>query len=275
MARLFRSLQRRVLFLAVLACRCATTTGRSERQPTLADPPETVNFTIRPERPLRVHGAALVLAAALTAGERWSMKDIQWIALLWSSPTLMVLLACSVISVVFIFERGIYYLLNLPDTDKFMRSLQPMVQRKDIASALAYCERHRGPMARVVHATVEHSKESLESLTSLLSSLIKKEEVQLERFLGILGTLGNTSPFIGLLGTVIGIIKAFQSLSQAGSGGPNVVAAGIAEALVATAAGLVVAIPAVIFYNYYVSRVRQTITDIEASVEQVLFFIKK
>ncbi len=68
MVRLFRSLQRLVVFLGVLACRGAYTNGRSERQPTLADPAETVNFTIRPERPLRVRGAALVLAAALTAG---------------------------------------------------------------------------------------------------------------------------------------------------------------------------------------------------------------
>lgn len=203
------------------------------------------------------------------------MKDVQWLALFWSSPTLIVLFICSVISVIFILERGLYYLINLPSTEKFVRGLRPLIQKKDIPAALSFCEKHRGPMARVVRATIENSKESLESLSSLLSSLIKKEEVQLERFLGILGTLGNTAPFIGLLGTVIGIIRAFQSLATAGSGGPNVVAAGIAEALVATAAGLLVAIPAVIFYNYYVSRVRLTITDIEAAVEQVLFIIKR
>jgi biopolymer transport protein ExbB len=201
--------------------------------------------------------------------------DVKWVALLLASPTLVVLLFCSVLSVVFILERGLYYLLNLPNTDKFIKNLKPMLEKKNIAQAIEYCDKQRGPLARIVKATLENYKESLESLTSLLSSLIKKEEVLLERFLGILGTLGNTSPFIGLLGTVIGIIKAFQSLSAAGSGGPNVVAAGIAEALVATAAGLTVAIPAVIFYNYYVSRVRQTITDIEATVEQILFMMKR
>ena len=203
------------------------------------------------------------------------MHDVEWMSLLLSSPTLIVLLFCSIISVIFILERGLYYLLNLPNTEKFIQAIKPLIREKDITAALSYCEKQRGPMARVVYATIENSKESLESLTNLLSSLVKKEEVLLERFLGILGTLGNTAPFIGLLGTVIGIIKAFQALSAAGSGGPNVVAAGIAEALIATAAGLIVAIPAVIFYNYYVSRVRQTITDIEAAVEQVLFFIKK
>lgn len=203
------------------------------------------------------------------------MLDVKWMSMLMSSPTLLVLLFCSLLSLVFILERGLYYLLNLGNTEKFLRDLKPLIGKKDLPGALAYCSRHRGPMARIVHATIENHKESLESLTNLLSSLIKKEEVQLERYLGILGTLGNTAPFIGLLGTVIGIIKAFQSLSASGSGGPNVVAAGIAEALVATAAGLLVAIPAVIFYNYYVSRVRQTITDVEAAVEQVLFLLKR
>ncbi len=203
------------------------------------------------------------------------MMDIKWISMLLASPTLMVLIVCSIVSLVFILERGWFYWRNLIDHDQFILGLKPLLHKKDIASAIAYCQKSHGPLPRIIQATLEHYKESTENLTNLLSSLIKKEEILLERFLGILGTLGNTAPFIGLLGTVIGIIKAFQSLSTAGSGGPNVVAAGIAEALIATAAGLTVAIPAVIFYNFYVSRVRETVTNIEASVEQILFMVKK
>ncbi|MDZ7343353.1 MAG: MotA/TolQ/ExbB proton channel family protein, partial [candidate division KSB1 bacterium] len=96
-----------------------------------------------------------------------------------------------------------------------------------------------------------------------------EEKMKLERYLSILGTMGNIAPFIGLLGTVIGIIRAFHDLAVSGSGGPSVVSAGIAEALITTAAGLVVAIPAVIAYNYFLRRVGTIMSEIEAATKKV------
>jgi biopolymer transport protein ExbB/TolQ len=93
--------------------------------------------------------------------------------------------------------------------------------------------------------------------------------MKLERYLSILGTLGNIAPFIGLFGTVVGIIRAFRDLAVSGSGGPSVVAAGISEALITTAAGLVVAIPAVIAYNYFLRRVGTVMTEIEAASKKL------
>ena len=87
----------------------------------------------------------------------------------------------------------------------------------------------------------------------------------LERWLGVLGTVGSTAPFVGLFGTVLGIITAFRALSIAEGAGPAVVADGIAEALVATAGGLLVAIPAVIAYNYFVRAVQRISVELEAS----------
>jgi biopolymer transport protein ExbB/TolQ len=95
----------------------------------------------------------------------------------------------------------------------------------------------------------------------------------LERFLAVLGTLGNIAPFIGLFGTVVGIIDAFQELALAGTGGPAVVAKGIAEALVATAGGLVVAIPAVIFYNYFMRRVKAASTEMEVASTRLVVML--
>ena len=90
-----------------------------------------------------------------------------------------------------------------------------------------------------------------------------RERIRLERNLSFLATLGSNAPFIGLFGTVLGIIKAFHDLSHSLGGGPSVVMAGISEALVATAVGLMVAIPAVVAYNYFNRRVRCKMAQVD------------
>jgi biopolymer transport protein ExbB len=199
---------------------------------------------------------------------------IDWMAFVFSSPALVVLLLCSILSVVFILERGVYYWLNIKNPAQFVLNVKQTIAAKDLPGAIRLCEENPSPVSRVILAALQNAHETLENLNILLSSLIKQEELNLERFLAILGTLGNTAPFIGLFGTVVGIIKAFQSLNAAATATPNIVAGGIAEALIATAAGLFVAIPAVVFYNFYLSKVRKTVTDLEAAVEQVLFLLK-
>ena len=93
---------------------------------------------------------------------------------------------------------------------------------------------------------------------------------RLEERLTSLATLGNISPFVGLFGTVIGIMRAFEAISRTGSGGLASVSAGIAEALVATAAGLFVAIPAVTAYNYFVGRVKSCVTEMDGASSELL-----
>ena len=94
--------------------------------------------------------------------------------------------------------------------------------------------------------------------------------IDLERNLGILGTLGNNAPFIGLFGTVLGIIKAFADLSRNQAGGAGAVMSGISEALVATAVGLMVAIPAVMAFNFFQARVRKSMARVDAMAHLVL-----
>ncbi len=98
----------------------------------------------------------------------------------------------------------------------------------------------------------------------------------LRRGLGSLATIGSTAPFVGLLGTVAGIITAFQAMAATGSGGLGSVSAGIAEALVTTAFGLLVAIPAVMFFNYFTNRVEEIQVDVTDSTNELMdFFIKE
>ena len=98
---------------------------------------------------------------------------------------------------------------------------------------------------------------------------------RLELHLTSLATLGNISPFVGLFGTVIGVMRAFEAISRTGSGGLGTVSAGIAEALVATAAGLFVAIPAVIAYNHFVSRVKAFDTEMDGAASELLTRVQR
>jgi biopolymer transport protein ExbB len=97
-----------------------------------------------------------------------------------------------------------------------------------------------------------------------------REHIRLERRLAFLGTLGNNAPFIGLFGTVLGIIRAFHDLSLDSQGSSSVVMAGISEALVATAVGLFVALPAVMFFNYYQRQVDRLLSITESLAQGIL-----
>jgi biopolymer transport protein ExbB/TolQ len=96
-----------------------------------------------------------------------------------------------------------------------------------------------------------------------LQIVLSEQRLLLDRNLGVLGTMGNTAPLIGLLGTVWGIMRAFHDMARTGSAGPSVVAAGVAEALFTTAAGLLVAVPAVLLYNHLVRRMAVMLTTAE------------
>jgi biopolymer transport protein TolQ len=102
-----------------------------------------------------------------------------------------------------------------------------------------------------------------------LHIVMSEQRMALERNLGFLGTMGNTAPLIGLLGTVWGIMRAFHDMARTGSAGPSVVAAGVAEALFTTAAGLLVAVPAVILYNQFVRRVGVMLTVAENNARTI------
>jgi len=109
------------------------------------------------------------------------------------------------------------------------------------------------PVVRVVGAALDQRGHPRPAVEEHLRATLAAEELRLGTNLGIIGTIGNIAPFIGLFGTVLGIIRAFRDIGQVGAAGPAVVAAGISEALIATAAGLFVAITAVIVYNFFVT----------------------
>jgi biopolymer transport protein ExbB len=167
------------------------------------------------------------------------------------------LIVLSIVSVAVILER-FWSLRNAGAvTQMLANSIFDSVKqgRKDLA--LALCRQNsESAAARVFLAMLsENSGQSMEKSAALMNEAMFEESQKMKKYLWILGTVASSAPFIGLLGTVIGIIKAFENMAVVGTGGFTVVAAGISEALVATALGLAIAIIALIFYNYFQVRI--------------------
>lgn len=133
-------------------------------------------------------------------------------------------------------------------------SIEALV-RRDVETARSLCEKAKTPIAEVYLEAMRWQNIALEDLEGILATSRQELAQDLKRGLWVVGTIGSLAPYVGLLGTVIGIIRAFQDMAEHGAGGFEVVAAGISEALVATAAGLFVAIVALMFFNYLQVRV--------------------
>lgn len=131
------------------------------------------------------------------------------------------------------------------------------------------------PVARLFRAVYTEGETEKDEIRMALKRYLVLEAARLERYLNFLATTGSTTPFIGLFGTVWGIMNSFRGIGVAGSASLAVVAPGIAEALIATAMGLAAAIPAVIGYNYFLSMARRMIIEMEDFSEELLdYFIK-
>ncbi|OGR97869.1 MAG: hypothetical protein A2902_00955 [Elusimicrobia bacterium RIFCSPLOWO2_01_FULL_64_13] len=204
------------------------------------------------------------------------MGDINWIELFFSSFTLWVLLGCSVLSVTVTIERWWFFRKIRFNPRQFLEMLgkiHALVSQNKAEDALVATQSMVGPIADIVRTALTNRNRSKVELDELLTAARMEQRLVLEKYLGILGTLGNTAPFIGLFGTVVGIIRAFHDLAVSGSGGPAVVAAGISEALVATAAGLLVAIPSVVVFNYFMKKVKVMATNMEVSSIRLLVIL--
>ncbi len=186
------------------------------------------------------------------------------ITLLGSEWVLWLLLILSVISIAVIIERALFFTRIKINFAKFAESLSQKIIDKDLEGAKKICEASPALESQVVLRGLEYQAKGSSAMEQSMSSYIMGEKQKLDHGLVILGTLGNNAPFIGLFGTVIGIIQAFHDLATNPAGGPSVVMSGISEALVATAVGLLVAIPAVIAYNGYQRVVKRRLANAEA-----------
>ena len=182
------------------------------------------------------------------------------------------LILFSIVTVSIIFER-FWALRNMVTaTLRLAGGICPILEKGQMSEALQTARNQATTPAGRIFTDVlaRHSSDSLDYLADLTEEKRFEEIEALKGPLWVLGTAGASAPFIGLFGTVVGIIKAFHNMAIMGSGGFSVVAAGISEALVATALGLVVAIVAVVFYNYFQTRIERIEAALTIASNRVL-----
>jgi biopolymer transport protein ExbB/TolQ len=198
-------------------------------------------------------------------------------ALVGAEWVLWLLVVLSVISVYVMLERGLFF-RTVSGADRLVRKpLLVALTEGEFDKARKLAASATGVGARIVHEMLEHTERGPAAVEASLNATRSDERLRLERNLSFLGTLGANAPFIGLFGTVLGIIRAFKDLADSGlkPGGESstAVMAGISEALVATAVGLIVAIPAVVAYNIYQRRVKRTLGEAESLAQSALGLI--
>ncbi|HMB69821.1 MAG TPA: MotA/TolQ/ExbB proton channel family protein [bacterium] len=178
------------------------------------------------------------------------LSDFNWIEAVGTSPVFVVLIGCSIATVAVAIERLVYFWKRNGNADATLERALADVRRGDIREATRTCESSRHPMGPVTTTLFRDGEYLEEGSDERLQIALSQQKMLLERNLGVLGTMAAVAPLIGLLGTVWGIMRAFHDMARVGSAAPAVVASGVAEALVTTAAGLVVAVPAVMLYNH-------------------------
>ena len=200
------------------------------------------------------------------------VEKLLGMTLFGSEWVLWLLLASSVLSVAVIFERFFYLRKLSIDVGGFTRELSDYLNARDVEGAVRLCEKSPSLESQVALVGLKNRTRGPEAMEGSMDGFLIGERQKLDKYLVVLGTLGNNAPFIGLFGTVLGIIKAFSDLSLNSAGGPSVVMAGISEALVATAVGLLVAIPAVIFYNFFNRIVKKHVSSSAAISKLVMTY---
>jgi biopolymer transport protein ExbB len=188
--------------------------------------------------------------------------------------TIIILLGCSVLSLAVIMERFFYYKRRskVKRTD-FMSHVTKEIEKGNIKKALEISKNTNTPFSSVVTTGLSLHGHNEVVISNAMEREITVETTKLERYTTVVGTIGSTAVYIGLFGTVLGIIRAFKDISVSGTGGINVVISGISEALACTATGLCVAVPAVIAYNYFIKKIDNFISDMELCASEIMDLI--
>jgi biopolymer transport protein ExbB len=199
------------------------------------------------------------------------VEELLQMTLLGTEWVLWLLIILSVVSIAIAVERMWFFLRQGRLKQEVIEDFYGKLRSRDYNGASELVSNYPNSLeAKVALEGLNHREGGLGSIQESTTAYLLRQRKVLDRGLVVLATLGNNAPFIGLFGTVLGIIKAFHDLGTNPAGGATVVMAGISEALVATAIGLLVAIPAVIAFNYFQRQIKVIATDAQAMVSTLV-----
>ncbi len=203
------------------------------------------------------------------------LQAIKAFALLGGEWVLYLLLALSIWSIAVIWDRFFLFRKKAKDAELLEEKIPAMLAQGQFKEAKELVEKSESPSGSILKVGLANISAGTEALEQIMESQKIREKMAMEKNLLVLGTLGSNAPFIGLFGTVLGIIKAFNDLALAGTSGPTVVMRGVSEALVATAVGLLIAIPCVAAFNYFQNLVKRSLLNADRLSGLLLAYVPK
>lgn len=180
------------------------------------------------------------------------------------------LIALSGVSFYLIIDRAIFFFRYRTNVSALSQDVSKALSRGDASSLTTRLKGEKGVVARILHAGVQETENGHAAVEQAIGGEKTRQRIRCERNLAVLATIGNNAPFIGLFGTVIGVLVAFQRFSSDTTGGAGAVMADISEALAATAIGLFVAIPAVAAFNTFQRRTKGLLATADSLASQLL-----
>lgn len=197
-----------------------------------------------------------------------------WEFIIKGGPIMGLIILCSVMAFAVFLERMWHLRSAKIDTKKFMQGIKDKVKNNRVMEALDMCNATKGPIARILKSGIMKYDRARQDIKEAIEDAGVHEIPLLEKNLGVLATIAHIAPLLGLLGTVVGMLKAFQVIEVKAMSmvpvNPGDLAGGIWEALITTVAGLSIAIPTYVVYNYLVSRVDNFVLDMEKSATELV-----
>ncbi|MBI2787242.1 MAG: MotA/TolQ/ExbB proton channel family protein [Elusimicrobia bacterium] len=198
-------------------------------------------------------------------GQQAGIKEI----LIAGGPVLIFMILLSIYCVALIWERYKFFKRTTGGAVEFLAKIRAAAENGKLPDAAALAKSHKGLASAVVMATLS-GPTNRDERKRAAERASQRAVAELEKGISTLGTIASVAPFIGLFGTVLGVMRAFKDLASAAGAGPGLVAVGISEALICTAAGLLVAIPAVAAFNHFNQKISQFESELRWMIDEVL-----